>query len=466
MPFAPINDQQICKNLRIDDIALEYGHGNKPSDADTTLDPPQLSVVQEFRQFLDNARSQVTEAVRAINEKLHKLSAELQTKPFSDQCKQIPNQLEGQLIQTMAERRGELQTARLAERRLMRDLKFFRAKNKLNREAHYPDSKVFHLSILVAMIAVESLGNAYFFAEGSSLGYTGGWFQSIMVSLLVILVSSKIIGGYLIPQLNHISLKRNILGGTALSISAGVLFVLILLIGHYRHLLTVDPDNALSQTLPHFKDGMFSLDPMSFLFCGVSIAFALSAAIYGFKADDPYPGYGDIDRRYKVAELAYESRKKILVDNVTVAIDGARTKIVSIESEIQAKVHEHGITVPQVQLLISEFNSYADGLEDKCNTLLSHYRSLNQIVRTAPPPRYFSDRFTFGDRTRISSPEMNETDGLLSRFASTQKEVLAIASQVRDQINQISLRQDESLTNFINEIETDAKRSLNDDAVI
>ena len=199
--------------LKIDQTSIEEGRRDLPSQSDRDLDAHQTTIVQHLGGMLDKARVLAINEIQTILAKLDELDARIRARPFVPECQEILSQFQSRTSSLESERRNRLERLRVAERRLLRDLNFFRADNNLNREAHYPDSRILHWAIIIAMIVFESLTNAYFFAEGSALGFAGGWLQSIIVSLLVILSSSKLIGSRTAPLLNHVRSKWVVTGG-------------------------------------------------------------------------------------------------------------------------------------------------------------------------------------------------------------------------------------------------------------
>jgi hypothetical protein len=313
------------------------------------------------------------------------------------------------------------------------------------------------------MIVFESLANAYFFAEGSSLGFLGGWIQSIVVSLLVILASAKLIGSRVVPLLNHTREKWKVIGGGMLGLYVVLLLALALLVAHYRLLLTTDPENALVKTLPHFLQSTWAIDPISWIFFGVSVLFGISAVIAGYTSDDKYPGYGELDRRHKRVELEYNDAKSELVRAINGSYDEASNAVTRLVSEAQAAIHQHELLVPRVRSIQAEYVTYAANVQQACNALLRRYRDRNNKVRTAPPPAYFDTAYSFDSGVSVSIPSLEGVERRNSEFNRTLALLLEKATQVRVTLQQMADGRRLRLRTFIEEIESIVVRKLDEE---
>ncbi|MDC1214033.1 hypothetical protein N8000_06125 [Rhodospirillales bacterium] len=66
----------------------------------------------------------------------------------------------------------------------MAELSAFEDEHKLVDGAEYPESQIYHLAIVGAMVLTESIANSYFFAKVSDLGLVGGILQAMPISIV------------------------------------------------------------------------------------------------------------------------------------------------------------------------------------------------------------------------------------------------------------------------------------------
>ena len=215
----------------------------------------------------------------------------------------------------------------------------------------HPQVRILNLSLIALLILFESAANAYFFAQQSEFGLSGGIFQAAAVSLANVATSYFIIGYW---GLRHASIStdphkkfwefdsRNVIRAFGmLAVAIGVIIVLLvnLSAAHYRNLLdlkatlgdtpgALDAFKANTTTFPRFlidsevcnsiltspmgesigsaatnamcrPFALHSLDAMVLFALGLAISAV--AAFEGRKADAAFPGFSDAARQIERA---------------------------------------------------------------------------------------------------------------------------------------------------------------------
>ncbi len=208
----------------------------------------------------------------------------------------------------------------------------------------HPQVRMFNLSVILLLVLFESAANAYFFAQQSEFGISGGMFQAAAVSLANVSISYFIIGFW---GLRHVSMpvgdkklfkpdRRNwIRGFGVVAIVLGVILVLLvdLSAAHYRSILDLRAEGlkspeGLTSTWPRFfisadtcatilnsdigesigsaatsamcrPFALHSLDAMVLFALGLAIS-AL-AAFEGRRSDSAFPGLSDAARHFERA---------------------------------------------------------------------------------------------------------------------------------------------------------------------
>ncbi|MEM7766258.1 MAG: hypothetical protein AAF253_02075 [Pseudomonadota bacterium] len=203
----------------------------------------------------------------------------------------------------------------------------------------HPQVRLLNLSVVALLVLFESAANAYFFAQQSEFGISGGLFQAAAVSLANVATSYFIIGFW---GLRHASMPT---GGTPIwrpqrrdvirlfgifAIVIGVVMVLLvnLSAAHYRNIIdlraeNLDPASDVLFTFPRFwmsadtcsailgseigasigsaatsamcrPFALHSLDAMVLFALGLAISAI--AAFEGRRADSAFPGFSDAAR--------------------------------------------------------------------------------------------------------------------------------------------------------------------------
>ena len=239
----------------------------------------------------------------------------------------------------------------------------------------HPQVRILNLSVIVLLVLFESAANAYFFAQQSEFGLSGGIFQAAAVSLANVSTSYFIIGFW---GLRHASIatdpnkkfwefdSRNVIKWFGvIAVIFGIIMALLvnLSAAHYRNLLdlnatvansamgldALDPLKANTTTFPRFlidkgvcdeiltspigntigsaatnamcrPFALHSLDAMVLFALGLAISAI--AAFEGRKADAAFPGFSDAARQMErsrrdlqdALEDYYDSYEDVLED--------------------------------------------------------------------------------------------------------------------------------------------------------
>lgn len=123
----------------------------------------------------------------------------------------------------------------------------------------HPPVRIFQISIIAVLVLFESAANAYFFAQQSEFGLSGGLFQAAAVSLANVAISYFIIGFW---GLRHITQpaemrlapwdwdRRNyikLFGMLAIAFGVTMVILVNLSAAHYRNILDLKAEGLLTQ---------------------------------------------------------------------------------------------------------------------------------------------------------------------------------------------------------------------------
>lgn len=208
----------------------------------------------------------------------------------------------------------------------------------------HPEVRIFHLSFIALLVLFESAANAYFFAQQSEFGISGGLFQAAAVSLANVATSYFIIGFWGLRHVtspwtwrapwkwNRLHFRR--LFAYLAIFGGGILVLLVnLSAAHYRNILDLRAEGLASpevftSTWPRFPIpaeqceailtseigqsigsaatnamcrpfSLHSLDAMVLFALGISISCL--AAFEGRKSDAAFPGFSDAARQFERA---------------------------------------------------------------------------------------------------------------------------------------------------------------------
>ena len=389
------------------------GANNIPNTDETELSKTESAIVCQAEEHLQV----VQEFASKEKTDLHRMIGEHEISELEDEFEDIKNTPEAKFASYNAETKNELINLRVNERSAFSNLRHFKARNNLVRPANYPSSMKFHFGVLLVFLLGESLANMYFFAEGSSLGILGGFFQATLISLVNI-AFSYIIGMYVLVQLNHCSTFRKTIGGTITFLYITIISIYHLLVAHYRDLLSINPDNATLLVWQRLIDAPFTFHTMeSAMVLIIGTVIAILACNKGYRHDDIYPGYGEVSRDYEKRNDIFNEKLKEVTMKLNSIIRASENDLNHRMAEYEKRLKYIKDLYHGLESLSSHFASAKHTLDSVVDTSITIYRKSNQEVRITPSPKYFSSKVKIADT--LSSDKdffgLQKTNNLIKR---------------------------------------------------
>lgn len=463
MIFPDVNIKEIKKKLNVEELAINNGGNNLPSQHDEQLDAVQGDITHHFIELLDKAKASALSYLQTIKKNQQKIEEDADASTLEN----FPADAQQAIDRVLAQSKEDLISKRKKERRMLANRKAFLALNNINREPIYPDSKIFHWALVISAIVAESIANSYFFAQAGNFGLIGGALQAFLVSASNIGLS-LLVGVIILPLMNHVKPKMNNIA-YATTVGYGCLIIFFnLATAHYRALLEIDPGTAIFEAIPHLLDSPLAIDNFdAWVLFVIGIIFSLFALIKGYTSDDRYPGYGKIDRLFKEALSAYEDAKKELIKKINKEIDIQEQNLQSAHQKIHQYFRNYKSYLGEAESTIRKYDQFVKLLTDGCNNILQSYRNTNLKVRSNPAPSYFQDNiFSFDEESRlppISFEEEKKFIDDLGRIVDDHDNNSPKAKKMIQKINSSTLA---NIEKFYVKIEEEADKNLDDERAI
>jgi hypothetical protein len=272
----------------------------------------------------------------------------------------------------------------------------FREKNRIRRAARQPGNRLMAIAVLVAFTVTEAIGNGLFFAEGSDSGLVGGITTALAISVINVGFGA-IFGRLVLPLVNHRNIALKFIGLIALPMAVMAIIGLNGFVAHYRDAYErVGEAVDLMSVARGMVENPFALVRLqSWLLFFMGTAFAGFAMSKGYHMDDPYPGFGAIDRHRAEAEDDLRDAEQELYDSVADVRDECTRDISSSIERLRGANAQRQQLIAGRARLLADFRAHEDHLEQAYTQLLAEYREANKAKRTEPAPIRFGERFTF-----------------------------------------------------------------------
>ena len=314
----------------------------------------------------------------------------------------------------------------------------FRATNGITDVASYPDSKIMHWAIIIALSFVETVVNAFFYRNDT--GLLGGFIVALAVAVVNMGSSAGL--GTLFRRKNLADPSQRYFGWAALALFLPLTLFFNALFAAFRSAMETTSDagdpaqlrdafqTAWAQAASFFAGRFHFGDLSSFLLFMTGLILSIIAFWKGYTSDDPYPGHSARDRALKEAreaetrqqELAKQKLKDFLVShrNHVQGLSGATgTMIAMLSHRTSALGHAK-----------RALETNATAVERDYHLVLDAYRQANLAIRGTAPPEYFTDKPDVASRASIRSagPVEKEMQAALDLLEQLQR-------QHRDDLN-------------------------------
>jgi hypothetical protein len=380
--------------------------------------------------------------------------------------------LQGEAAAEMAGERAAMVNATEQRMRAEVDLRSFRAKHSITEQAVYPDSHIWHFSIILALALVETIVNAFFYENAQ--GLLGGFMVALGVAAFN--MSGALVLGMLFRFKNLKDPEKKAAGWACLVVFALLTAYCNALFAAFRanYQLLTDPSNgtqvrhafreAASQAGRIFVLGMEFGDLMSFILFGIGVLLSIFAFYKGYTFDDRFPGHGRKDRVVRVARRAELATQETVRQKMKDFLQKRRRELQALSREPMEVMKAAGDQAAIVQHAYSVHQTNQDAIQRDLALLLHSYRDANAAIRATETPPYF------GDMPDVrSSIDEQVKDGVLQILSTANDRAKVLRDRHQDALNaklnelqrDTATLLDKTFGDFLRSVEHDAESEIN-----
>ncbi len=307
----------------------------------------------------------------------------------------------------------------------------FRYQHNIDRACHhYSSNRLWWLALALFMVFIESILNGYLFAQKNQFGLLGGGFAALIISVANVGFSSLV--GFYSRFINHIKLLTKIFGYILLLGWIVIILVFNFGVAHFRD--GIEANLKWDAAAEYAVTQMYTA-PLALLYfeSWVLVLFgcliSVIALLKGYYADDPYPGYGNVERELDKARnnftYKYEDAIKELTDKKDEMVEDLREAEERIRDDTKNLIDGlFGNTS-----LDSQFTLQLSHCDDVVNQLLQVYRESNKESRSTPSPEHFSKEFQFEEIVISKTNEINK-DKLITGLDRIERKVTKAVKEI------------------------------------
>lgn len=391
--ILPVNSanaihDQLAEKYSLRQTAIDDGRQNLPPPDALDLSVAEARILTDIKEAAAQVEKVIRERSDKASEQLTNLARGLEMPRMGLDSDRIPRAIADLYSKTAVHRHYHEYYKEFKEHEPHWNA--FRAENRITSPAQYPTSRLNGFTWIAFLIFIEALANSYLFAKGSDFGLIGGVMQALIVSALNAGLLAFLMGFVVLPQINHIKPARKYMGvAGAFIVFIGVI-LFNLAVGHYRQQLVIGSIDPARDAL-----GTFALNPVAladmeaWLLFMLGVAAFLLATYKFYWLDDPYPGYGKVDRKYQAVRrrVAYELER--LHKDAERKLDDEIASLDRRFDDLNRHLLEYAKVIPAPTAVAANGLSDINTLNAALKTLFKEYRDMNGKVRTAAPCKYW-----------------------------------------------------------------------------
>lgn len=350
----------------------------------------------------------------------------------------------------------------------------FRATNGITDMANYPESKIFHWALIIALSFGETFVNAFFYRNDS--GLLGGFFVALSVAIVNMTTSAGLGTNFRRKNLSEPSQKY--LGWACLVVFVPLTLFLNALFAAFRSAFEATADagdgaqlreafqTAWAEAVGVFVARFHFGDLSSFLLFMIGIVLSIFAFWKGYTSDDPYPGYSLRDRRLKEAREAETKRQDLVKQKL-------KDFLVTHRNHVQGLSGATGTMITMLSHRTSALGhakrtleSNVAAVERDYHLVLDAYRQANLAIRGTAPPGYFTVQPDIAGKVSIqaAAPVEQEMQTVLDLLEALQRQH---RDDLNGKLNQLQVQMAEVLKTtydeFLESVDRDAQTAVQKD---
>jgi len=453
------------------DKAHREGQKHRPASDAMHEDQHEAELRSDAERHLNSQqalfRAQVVDA--------HKVASEAEQKAveLDNTVRQLlaDDSLASTVDAELAAERASLVKLTESRLRVEAELKFFRVSNDIQDEPNYPESRWLHVGLLLAMVLMEVIVNAFFYEN--SAGLLGGVVVAFGIAVLNIGVALMAGLGFRYKNLKAPLYKWGGWGCLALFVLCALLFNALFAAFRSQYQLVLDPSDVVQmkdafkhawpEAMLIFRGAPQFQDLSSFILFGLGMVLSVLAFYKGYTLDDRYPGYGGKDRRHKQALEAEHAEQDRVRRKLKELLHKRRTAIQSALSEPSTQIgmlgrrisdlnHDKHLVVERSQAVRLDFAMLVDS-----------YRKANLAVRATAAPAYFGTPATLSGVTSDAEAEpalrkLAQAQAALTQIGDTHRE--ALNERLRELQGDATDAQSRTMSAFLGAVHAEAELNI------
>jgi hypothetical protein len=406
--FPPVDLDHIRKTVRIEQRAAENGQSELPPKDAQSPDAIELDVEGRLQEIMGRYIADYDQQTRLVNDRIFEYGTLLDLQSINSDCRKMLGNLKAEANNQT----NELYKASEELRNKAAEIRHFRLENGLEKILpHYPENPLMKFAILMMLVLFEIVVNYLLIREAGDMASVAG--SAVLYSFVNVIVPYWLWSEW-IRFANHIKRRRAAIGWLGLVSFVVYAVIVNLMMAHYRGVvIEMTSQVELAETvnvgfittflnnqitaLDNFLEKPFGLkDTISWFLWLFGVALSIGGLLSGYRSDDVYPRYGDLERRYNKLFSRYVDAIEDTIEILGDKRDEGSIEIDDARKALEMEFRKIPNMVTNAGALQSRCNLALERLDTDFNLLVKEYRQANQRNRSTPAPEYFDRPVSLG----------------------------------------------------------------------
>ena len=436
---ATLDIDVISTRLDVECRGEADGRQEQPSPTQVEVAGFQGEIVAHFRDL--QRRAQRRAAV--WTDKMSGFRKQIDLQEAVSGVQRISARCEDDILRLNTELQSRLQLLNERESRAQHHYAAFRERNGLDRVAEYSRSRYFYFAFMAALIGAATVAVGSVTASGSpdEALFSAAWAASFALTAVLV---PFILGTTIFRSINHCGEFRRLAGWVGGAVAMAFIGALAFLVARYLQAKMADPGVAVATVADAILSAPIAIGAEAPIWTGFGIIgmAGVLGFLTGYQSDDPYPGYGSIQRTLYRARKDRSLLAKRLRKQVNTIVDKAGARVTASQRRQKAQVRKYARLMDQSERTRVRLTGYEAALEEACNIVVDRYRAANMSARTSSAPTSFSERVTLSSGGESNSSSIPDDERLrLEEFQRGIAELADTATQARQQLSQLNWRE-------------------------
>ena len=229
--FSDIDIERVALNLELESEGSERGKQDLPKSSSNSYDVIELKIIERMESELKESHALYEDQLLMYSERLANLEFEQRVTQIRQTIPDSVGDFKMEIKNGLNEFQGPLEDVKVAHD----ERENFRIENGLNRapKEDSPARNFFKWAVILALLVIETILNGQLLSNENARGLIGGIFEAFVFASLNI-GFAFLLGRLPIPQINHVSIWRKLIGITFLEIYIAFVVTINLALAHYR----------------------------------------------------------------------------------------------------------------------------------------------------------------------------------------------------------------------------------------